>query len=55
MPPLEDLSEETQQPEAAQPDGLTALAEESSGSAEVDGEQPHADDGCGRCRTGVAD
>ena len=43
--PTEDLSEQIQQPEVAQPDGLTALAEESSETAEVDGDQPPAEDG----------
>jgi ribonuclease E len=43
--PTEDLSEEIQQPEVAQPDGLTALAQESSETAEVDGDQPPAEDG----------
>ena len=40
--PTQDLSEETQPPEA-QPDGLTALADDLSGSSEDDGEQPQAE------------
>ncbi len=40
--PTQDLSEETQPPEA-QPDGLTALADDLSGSSEDDGDQPQAE------------
>ncbi len=39
--PTQDLSEETQPPEA-QPDGLTAVADDLSGSSEGDGDQPQA-------------
>ncbi len=40
----QDLSEETQQPEAAQPDGLTVVTEDSSESSEGDGDRPPAED-----------